>query len=179
MRAATLAGCTTITHGSQATDEVLVLMAERGTFFEPNIWLVSSNYLENKDRYLGIGNFNEEGFRFTEQSIPMKLEMFKRALKVRGLKLLMGTDAGAGAHGRSADEIIYRVQKGGQTASDALAGATSLNAQSIGLGDRIGTLAPGMDADLIAVDGDPLRDVTALRRVAFVMRAGQVYKNVR
>jgi imidazolonepropionase-like amidohydrolase len=179
MRAATLAGCTTITHGSQATDEVLKLMAERGTLFEPNIWLVSANYLENKDRYLGIGNFNEEGFRFTEQSLPLKLEMFKRALKVNGLKLLMGTDAGAGAHGRSADEIIYRVQKGGQSASDAIAGATSLNAQSMGLGDQIGSLAPGMEADLIAVDGDPLRDVTALRRVAFVMRRGKVYKNVR
>ena len=179
MRAASLAGCTAIAHGSQATDEVLKLMAERGTYFEPNIGLVSQNYLENKSRYLGIGNFDEEGFAYTEKGIPMKLEMFKRALKVSGLRLIMGTDAGAGAHGRNAEEIIYRVQTAGQRAADALAGATSLNARALGLGDRIGSLAPGMNADLIALEGDPLHDITALRRVVFVMKDGNVYKNVR
>ena len=178
IRAATLAGCTTVTHGSQATDVELALMQQHGTFFEPNIGLVSQNYLENKPRYLGIGNFNEEGFAFTEKGIPMKREMFKRALTVSGLKLLMGTDAGAGAHGRSAEEIIYRVQVAGQPARDALVDATSHNAMSLGLVGRIGALAPGLDADLIAVDGDPLKDITALRRVVFVMRHGTVYKNV-
>jgi len=177
MRAASLAGCTAIAHGSQATDDVLKLMAERGTYFEPNIGLVSQNYLENKARYLGIGNFDEEGFRYTEKGIPMKLEMFKRALKVSVLKLVMGTDAGAGAHGRNAEEIIYRVQIAGQRAADALAGATSLNAHALGMGDRIGSLATDMNADIIAVDGDPLKDITALRRVVFVMRDGRVYKN--
>src|SRR6185436_18092831 len=102
--------------------------AARGVYFEPNIGLVSQNYLENKSRYFGIGNFDEAGFAFTEKGIPMKREMFRNALKVNGLKLLMGTDAGAGAHGRSAEEIIYRVQIAGQPAADALAGATSLNA---------------------------------------------------
>jgi imidazolonepropionase-like amidohydrolase len=177
MRAASLAGCTAIAHGSQATDEVLKLMAERGTYFEPNIGLVSQNYLENKTRYLGIGNFDEEGFAYTEKGIPMKLEMFKRALKIGGLKLIMGTDAGAGAHGRNAEEIIYRVQVAGQRAADALAGATSLNAHALGMSDRIGSLAADMNADVIAVDGDPLKDITALRRVVFVMRDGRVYKN--
>jgi imidazolonepropionase-like amidohydrolase len=108
----------------------------------------------------------------------MKREMFKNALKVNGLKLLMGTDAGAGAHGRSAEEIIYRVQIAGQPAADALVGATSLNALSIGLADRVGAIAAGMEADLIAVDGDPLKDITALRRVVFVMKGGVVYRNV-
>jgi imidazolonepropionase-like amidohydrolase len=98
-------------------------------------------------------------------------------LKVSGLKLIMGTDAGAGAHGRNAEEIIYRVQVAGQRAADALVGATSLNAQALGLGDRIGSLAANMNADIIAVDGDPLRDITALRRVVFVMKDGTVYKN--
>ena len=102
----------------------------------------------------------------------MKREMFKRALTARGLKLIMGTDAGAGAHGRSAEEIIYRVQVAGQPAVDAIVDATSLNAESLGLGDRIGALAAGLEADLIAVDGDPLKDITALRRVVFVMKGG-------
>ncbi|OLC45103.1 MAG: hypothetical protein AUH43_16930, partial [Acidobacteria bacterium 13_1_40CM_65_14] len=165
IRAAVNGGCTVVTHGSQATNAGLQLMASHGVYFEPNIGLVSQNYLENRSRYFGIGNFDDQGFAFTEKGIPMKLEMFKNALKVSGLKLLMGTDAGAGAHGRSAEEIIYRVQIAGQRAADALAGATSLNAQSIELDNRIGAIAAGMDADLIAVDGDPLKDITALRRV--------------
>jgi imidazolonepropionase-like amidohydrolase len=178
IRAAVSGGCSVVTHGSQATAPELQLMASRGVYFEPNIGLVSQNYLENRSHYFGIGNFDDQGFAFTEKGIPMKLAMFKNALKVTGLKLIMGTDAGAGAHGRSAEEIIYRVQIGGQPAADALAGATSLNAQSIDLGDRIGAIAAGMDADLIGVDGDPLTDITALRRVVFVMKNGVVYKNV-
>jgi imidazolonepropionase-like amidohydrolase len=178
IRAATLAGCTAVTHGSQATDVELTLMQQHGTYFEPNIGLVSQNYLENKARFLGIGNFNDEGFAFTEKGIPMKREMFKRALAVRGLKLIMGTDAGAGAHGRNAEEIIYRVQVAGQPAGDALVDATSRSAMSLGLAERAGALAPGLDADLVAVEGNPLEDITALRRVVFVMRGGTVYKNV-
>ena len=178
MRAAALAGCFAVTHGSQVTDAELTLMAERGVYFEPNIGLVSQNYLENRDRYYGIGNFDDQGFTFTEQGIPLKLAMFKRARDAKGLQLLMGTDAGAGAHGRSAEEIIYRVQRAGQPASDALRDTTSVNAKSLALADRIGTLAAGLDADLIAVDGDPLQDITALRRVVFVMKGGAIYRNV-
>jgi imidazolonepropionase-like amidohydrolase len=178
IRAAVNGGCTAVAHGSQATNEELQLMAARGVYFEPNIGLVSQNYLENRSRYYGIGNFDDQGFAFTEQGIPMKREMFKRALTVGRLKLIMGTDAGAGAHGRNAEEIIYRVNIAGQRAADALAGATSLNAQSLGIADQIGSLAAGMEADLIAVDGDPTKDITALRRVVFVMKHGVVYKHV-
>jgi imidazolonepropionase-like amidohydrolase len=177
IRAAANGGCTAVTHGSQATVDELRLMAGRGVFFEPNIGLVSQNYLENRSRYHGIGNFDDQGFAFTEKGIPMKLEMFKRAIAVPQLKLIMGTDAGAGAHGRNAEEIIYRVQVAGQRAADALVGATSLNAQALGMGDRLGLLAAGLEADLIAVNGDPVNDITALRRVVFVMKGGVVYKN--
>ena len=90
----------------------------------------------------------------------------------------MGTDAVAGAHGQNVRETVYRVQAGGQNAMDAIVGVTSLNAQALGMADKIGTIAPGMEADLIAVDGDPLTDITALRRVVFVMKGGKVYKNV-
>jgi imidazolonepropionase-like amidohydrolase len=179
VRAAARAGCFAVTHGSQVTDADLALLAERGTFFEPNIGLVSQNYLENKARYLGIGNYDERGFRFMEEGIPLKLAMFRRALRTTGLRIIMGTDATAGAHGQNAREPIYRVQVAGQPAMDAIIALTSLNAQALGLGERIGALAPGMEADLIAVEGDPLRDITALRRVRFVMKGGVVYRNDR
>ena len=178
VRAAATAGCWAITHGTQVTDNTLALMAARGTFFEPNIGLLLQNYLENKERYLGIGNFTESGFALMEKGVPQSLAMFKRALAVKGLKLIMGTDAGAGAHGQNAREIVYRVQTGGQSAMDAIMGATSLAAEALGMKDAIGVIAPGFEADLIGIDGDPLTDITALRRVVFVMKGGKVLKNV-
>jgi imidazolonepropionase-like amidohydrolase len=178
-RAAVAAGCTTVAHGSQLTDREFALMAQKGTYFEPNIGLVSQNYLENKQRYLGTGNYNEAGFKATEDGIPLKLAMFKRALKHKGLKIIMGTDATAGAHGQNAREIIYRVQVGGQRAMDAIVAATSLNAEALGMADRIGSVVEGKEADLIAVEGNPVEDITALQRVVFVMKAGRVYRNGR
>ena len=178
-RAAVLAGCTTVTHGSQLGDREFELMARHGTYFEPNIGLVSQNYLENKERYLGTGNYSEDGFKKTEEGIPLKLAMFKRALRHPKLKIIMGTDATAGAHGQNAREIIYRVQQGGQAPMDAITSATSLNAEALGMGDKIGVVTVGMEADLIAVEGDPLEDITALQRVQFVMKGGRVYRNGR
>ena len=154
-------------------------MAERGTFFEPNIGLVSQNYLENKPRFLGIGNYNEEGFTFMEEGIPLKLAMFKRALAHAGPEAHHGhRRRRRRARPERARDHLPRAGRAASRAMDAIVGATSLNAESLGLADRIGTLAPGMEADLIAVDGDPLTDITALQRVVFVMKAGKVYKNI-
>lgn len=178
IRTASNAGCTAVAHGSQATDVEFAMMVKSGMFFEPNIGLVSQNYLDHKARYLGIGNYDEEGFAYTEKGIAVKLAMFKNAIKHKGLKILMGTDAVAGAHGQNVRETVYRVQTGGQDAMEAILGLTALNAQALGLADTLGTIAPGMEADLVAVDGDPLKDITALRRVVFVMKGGKVYRNV-
>jgi imidazolonepropionase-like amidohydrolase len=172
------AGCTAIEHGSFAADDALRLAAERGTYFDPNIGLVKQNYLDNRPKYQGIGNYNDAGFAAMERAIPADLEMFKRALAVKGLKIVFGTDAVAGAHGRNIEELIYRVQKGGQDPMAAIVSMTSLAAASLRLQSAIGAIASGMQADLVAVDGDPLRDITALRRVRFVMKGGRVYKNV-
>ena len=105
--------------------------------------------------------------------------MFKHAIKTKGLKVVFGTDAVAGAHGRNVEELVCRVQAAGQSPMDAIVSATSLAAEALRLGSQIGALAPGLQADLIAVDGDPTKDITALRRVKFVMKGGRIYKNER
>lgn len=179
IRRAVDAGCTQIEHGVFASDEVLKLMADRHVYFDPQICLVFRNYLDNRAKYEGIGNYNEAGFSAMEKAIPTATEMFRRALKTPGLKIVFGTDAVAGAHGHNVEELVCRVQSGGQSPMDAVTSATSLGAEALGLGAELGRVAPGMQADLIAVEGDPSRDVTALRRVRFVMRTGHVYKDER
>lgn len=179
IRAAVLAGCTCIEHGTLVGADVLQLMADHGTYFDPNIGLVKQNYIQNKPRYLGIGNYNEEGFAAMEKAIPVDLAMFKQALGTKKLKIVFGTDAVAGAHGRNIEELIYRVQKGGQDPMAAIVSMTSLAAQSLNLAEKIGSIAPGMEADIVAVEGNPLQDITALLRVAFVMKGGKICKNMR
>ena len=177
MRAATLAGCDQIEHGIFGNREVLQLMAERGTWFSPQCGLVFHNYLENRERYLGIGNYTDEGFAAMEKALPLAIQGYKDAIATKGLKVVYGTDAVAGAHGRNIEEIFCRVQAAEQRPMDAIVSATSVSAQSMGLGSMIGTVAPGFEADLIAVDGNPLDDITALRRVVFVMKGGRIFRN--
>jgi imidazolonepropionase-like amidohydrolase len=176
-KAATLAGCTSIEHGAYVTDDVFDLMAKHGTYYDPNIGLVLQNYLENKEKFLGIGNYNEQGFAFMEKGEAIVLDTFKKALKHKDLKIIYGTDAVAGAHGRNYEEFIVRVRGGGQDPMAALISATSLSAESLGLGNTTGSIAPGMEADIVAFDGNPLQDVTAARRAVFVMKAGKVFVN--
>jgi len=174
VRRAVLAGCTSIEHGVLIGQPELDLMAEHGTYFDPNIDLVFRNYFENRSHYLGIGNYTEEGFAQMKLAVPKALHVFQLALATPRFKVVFGTDAVAGSHGRNFQELEYRVTTGGQKPMDAITSATSLAAESLGLGDRIGTIAAGYEADLIAVDGDPLRDINALSHVTFVMKGGKV-----
>lgn len=176
VKRAVLAGCTVIEHGALIDQSTLDLMAEHGTYFDPNIDLVFRNYLENKAHFIGIGSYTEEGFAKMAEAVPKALNVFQMGLKTKGLKMVFGTDAVAGSHGRNFQELVYRVQKGGQDPMAAIISATSLAAESLRLGDHIGSIAPGYDADLIAVDGNPLVDITALNRVTFVMKSGNVIK---
>ena len=170
------AGCTQVEHGAYASDESLALMRDRGTYFDPNIGLVLQNYVENKAKFLSAsGSYTEEGFAFMEKAVGQKTEMFVRALK-SGVKMPLGTDAVAGAHGQNAREIIVRVADGGQAPMAGIIAATSLAAESLRMEKTIGTLAPGYEADIIAVAGDPLRDITVLRKVVFVMTGGTVHR---
>jgi imidazolonepropionase-like amidohydrolase len=173
-RSAVMAGCTSVEHGALLDDATLQLIAEHGVYFDPN-FLVLHNYLENKAKFLGIGNYSEEGFAYMEKAIPMMSDILKRAM-AHHVKIVLGTDAVAGAHGRNAEEFIYRVKDGGQPAMDAIVSGTSLAAEALALQDKVGTIAEGMDADIIAVAGNPLDDITAVRHVAFVMKGGRVYR---
>jgi imidazolonepropionase-like amidohydrolase len=178
VRRAVIAGCTSIEHGVLLDRETLKFIADHGTYFDPNIGLIFQNYFENKNHFLGIGNYTEEGFRKMEEAVPTALNMFKQALEIKNLKIVFGTDAVAGSHGRNFEELIYRVQKGGQSPMAAIVSATELASQSLRLENTVGTIAPGMQADLIALEGNPLQDITAFRRVLFVMKSGKVYKNL-
>jgi imidazolonepropionase-like amidohydrolase len=177
--AATLAGCTQIEHGLGATDDDLKLMAEKGTYFDPQAGLLLKNYLLNKDKYVGTPFFPTtlEGFAPMEKILPENHELLRRAVKIPGLKIVFGTDAVAGAHGRNAEDLIDRVRDCGVAPMAAMVSANSLAAEALGMADQIGSISPGLQADIIALDGDPLKDITAVRRVAFVMKGGIVYKN--
>ncbi len=174
IRAAALAGCHQVEHGLFATPEVLRLLADRGVYFAPQCSLVFRNYLDHRARFRGLGNFTDDGFAAMERAAPLAIQVIRTALATPGLKVVFGTDAVAGAHGRNVDDLICRVRQAGQRAADAIVSATSLNAASLGLADRIGSIAPGLAADLVVVAGNPLDDITALERVLLVMRAGRV-----
>jgi imidazolonepropionase-like amidohydrolase len=173
---AVLSGCTSIEHGTFLTDEVLDLMAQRGVYLDTNLSNVY-NYIEHKKAFLGLGNFTEEGFAEMAKDVPIRIDTLRRAL-ARKVKVVLGTDAVAGLHGLNREEFIYRVRDGGQPAMDAIVSATSRAAESLGLSGKIGSIAAGMEADLVATEGSPLDDITNVRHVVFVMKGGKVYKNI-
>jgi imidazolonepropionase-like amidohydrolase len=170
IRAAVEAGCTAIEHGTFATDATLDLMVRHNTFFDPNL-LVLHNYLDNRDGYA----FTPAALATLENGIAPTVDVLRRA-RAKHVRIVFGTDAVAGAHGRNAEEFIYRVRDAHEAPMDAIISATSMSADSLRLGDRIGAVAPGFDADLVGVTGNPLDDITAVRRVAFVMKGGTVAK---
>jgi imidazolonepropionase-like amidohydrolase len=174
--AAIRAGCTSIEHGAFLDDATLQLMADRGVYFDPN-FLVLHNYLENKPKFLGIGNYTEEGFAYMAKALPLMSDVLKRAM-AHHVKIVLGTDAVAGAHGRNSMEFVYRVRDGKQPPMDAIVSGTSLAAEALRMQDKIGAIQEGLEADIIAVAGNPLEDITAVRRVVFVMKGGRIYKHL-
>jgi len=177
--AALQAGCTQIEHGIGATDEVLKSLAEKGVYFDPQTGGVILNYLENKERFVGTLGFPAtlEGFASMSELPPLAHDIVRRALQVPGLKIVFGSDALAGMHGRNAEEFVQRVRIGGMAPMAALVSAQSLGAEALQMSDQIGAIAPGLQADIIALDGDPLKDITAVSRVVFVMKGGVVYRH--
>ena len=174
--AAARAGCREIEHATYATPEELQVAVQAGAYITPQVGLVVQNYIQNQDRYIGIEGYTAEGMRVMLRDMPEDFAVCKRLAHLPGAKMVFGTDATAGAHGHNAEEFIGRVQHCNQDPMAAMVSANSLAAEAIGMSGEIGRLAPGYAADIIALDGDPLQDITAVRRVVFVMRGGTIYK---
>jgi imidazolonepropionase-like amidohydrolase len=174
--AAARAGCHQIEHATYATPEELQVAIDHGLFISPQVGLVVQNYVANQDRYLGEGNYTDEGMMIMERDMPLDFAICKQAAETPGAKLVFSTDATAGAHGRNADEFIGRIEHCGQTPMEVLVSAGKIAAEALDMADQIGRLEPGYEADIIALDGNPLEDINAVHSVVFVMRGGVVYK---
>jgi imidazolonepropionase-like amidohydrolase len=168
-------GCSEIEHGMYADAAAITAMKDANVYFDPNIGVVLQNYIEHRNQYVGTGNYTDAGFAFMEKVVPTLPAIFRNALAA-GLRIPVGTDAVAGAHGHNAREIIVRVRDGGQKPMDAIVSATSVSAESLNLGGTIGTIRPGYEADIVAVAGNPLADIRALENVMFVMKGGKVFR---
>ena len=110
-----------------------------------------------------------------ERGLPLVAEVLKRARR-HIVKIVLGTDGVAGAHGRNVEEFIYRVKDGGDKPMDAITSGTSMAAESLGMGDKIGSIAVGMQADIVAIGGDPVANIENMRKVTFVMKGGKVVR---
>lgn len=174
--AAARAGCHQVEHATYATPEELQVAIDHGMYISPQVGLVVQSYMANMDRYVGVGNYSAESMAIMERDMHLDFEICKQAAETPGAKLVFSTDATAGAHGKNADEFIGRVDKCGQTPMEALVSAGRIAAEALDMADQIGRLAPGFEADIIALDGNPLEDLEAVKRVVFVMRGGVVYK---
>jgi len=171
VRAALLAGADSVEHGTMFTDEVIELFRKTGAWYVPTLCTVNG-YIErlaaNPDAY------SPEVLAKVKWGIDITGQSLQKAWP-RGVKVAFGTDAGVSKHGRNADEFELMV-KYGMTPAEAIRAATVSGAELLGMSADIGTLEPGKRANLIAVRGDPLEDVTVLKRVEFVMKDGRTVR---
>ncbi|MCI0691049.1 amidohydrolase family protein [candidate division KSB1 bacterium] len=171
IKAAICAGVRTIDHGTFLDDEaVAMLKASRKTFYVPTLY--TSEIIQTEGAQHGIPESEIERNR---EIRDIEIAGFKRALAA-GIPIGLGTDSSVIPHGENAKELALRVSFG-ESPMSAIISATSLNAEIIGWQDRVGSIEKGKYADLIAVPGDPSKDITLLQRVGFVMKGGIVYRD--
>jgi imidazolonepropionase-like amidohydrolase len=173
MRRAVLGGVTTIEHGTFMSEEVMALMKERGTWYVPTI--IAGKFVAEKAE---IEGYFTDVVRPKARAIgPLIQETFARA-HAAGVPILFGTDTGVSPHGDNWKEFVYMVEAG-MPPLEAITAATSLPAKVLGAEDRIGSIRPGLLADLVAVPGDPLEDMALMGQVSFVMKDGTVHRDDR
>jgi imidazolonepropionase-like amidohydrolase len=170
IKAAVRAGVRSIEHGSLIDDEGIRLLAEKGTYLVADIY--NGDYIATVGRQQG---WPEEILRKNDETTEAQRQAFRKAVAA-GVKIAFGTDAGVYPHGDNARQLPYMV-KYGMTPMQALQSATIVAAQLIGWDDRVGSIAPGKYADLVAVDGDAMASLETFQKVAFVMKNGVVYKD--
>jgi imidazolonepropionase-like amidohydrolase len=171
VKAAVRGGCASIEHGSFLDAEAIKLLASRHTALVPTLYL-PTHYLEHKERFVA---FDPLTWTFFERLRAANLSN-AAAAKKGGVWIVSGSDAVAGLHGSNAREIIWLV-KAGLTPAEALRAATLDAARLLGLEGKVGALTPGAFADIVAVPGDPTRDIGVVERVSFVMKGGEVVKD--
>ncbi|HEX3560998.1 MAG TPA: amidohydrolase family protein [Pyrinomonadaceae bacterium] len=170
MKAAIKGGCTSIEHGTFSDAEAIRLLASHHTALVPTLYL-PTHYLEHKSQFA----FDDSTWDFFERLRAVNLANTQRAKKA-GVFIVSGSDAVAGVHGHNAREIEWLV-KAGLTPAEALRAATADAARLLGLEGKAGEIKPGEFADIIAVEGEPSKDISAVEHVRFVMKGGQVFRD--
>ncbi|HZE73702.1 MAG TPA: amidohydrolase family protein, partial [Gemmatimonadales bacterium] len=163
------AGVRSIEHGSLIDDEGIRLMAEKGTYLVADIY--NGDYIATVGKQQG---WSAEILRKNDETTEAQRLGFRKAVAA-GVKIAFGTDAGVYPHGDNARQLPYMV-RWGMTPIQAIQSATIVAARLIGWDDRLGSIAPGKYADLIAVDGDAMTNLESFGKVSFVMKNGVVYK---
>ena len=169
-RAAVEAGVDTIDHGSFLDEETIALMKDRGTWLVPTMMAPVAAVAQAEAGVLPPAVLPK-----ARDAVAAARDSHRRAVEA-GVKIAFGTDSGVSAHGDNAQEFALMVEAG-MTPVAAIRAATVDAAEALGRSDRLGRIAPGMAADIVAVDGDPLADVRELEEIDFVMKAGRVVRN--
>lgn len=171
-RNAILAGCDTIEHAFGLDQEQANMMAAKHLFYDPTLQRYTEPYMDDNDEKNTGGKY---------RMIPIFEKAVAMAAATKGLKMMVGSgaDGATYAHGTQALDFEVMVKHGGMTPARVLQSGTMVNAEALGWQDQIGSVEKGKFADLIAVSGDPLADITELQRVKFVMKGGKVIKNDR
>ena len=167
---AILAGCDTIEHAFGLDQEQANIMVAKGLYYDPTIVRYTEPYMDDNDAKNTGGKY---------RMIPIIEKAVSLAVATKGLKIMVGSgvDGSTFVHGTQALEFEYLVKHTGMTAARAIQSGTMINAEALGSQDQIGSIEKGKFADLVAVSGDPLSDISELQRVKFVMKGGKVIRN--